>query len=322
MKNKAILFALFLLYSTVPTNSRGVGHHKHTNHCPDAENIVKFVVAKAMNETPGIGAGLIRLLFHDCFVGGCDGSVLLDPSDRNPEPEKMAAKNLGLRGFEVIDEAKRLLEIFCPHVVSCADILAFAARDAAEILNGIRYNVSAGRLDGKVSSAAEAEKNLPPPTFNLEELEDLFVTKKNLTTEDLVVLSGAHTIGRSHCSSFTKRLYPNIDPTLDLEFATSTLQPLCPPYANTDGVANLDYVTPVELDSQYYRNVLDRKTVFFSDWSLLTSNETRDLVVQYATKPGDWEADFAVSMAKLSTLDVITDRKKGEIRRCCRSVNY
>jgi peroxidase len=323
MKNKVLLFSFFLLYVTVPTNALGVGYYKHTQICPEAENIVKFVVARALNQYPGFGPGLIRLLFHDCFVRGCDGSVLLDPSPRNPQPEKLALKNIGLRGFEVIDEAKRLLEIFCPRVVSCSDILAFAARDASEILNGIRYNVTAGRLDGKVSSASEAEQNLPPPTFNREELEDLFVTKKNLTVEDLVVLSGAHTIGRSHCSSFTNRLYPNIDPTLDQDFAINTLRQQCPENANNvDGVVNLDHVTPVALDSQYYVNVLDRKTVFFSDWSLLTSNETRDLIVEYATKPGTWEADFAVSMPKLSNLDVITNPEEGEIRKCCRSVNY
>lgn len=66
----------------------------------------------------------------------------------------------------------------------------------------------------------------------------------------------------------------------------------------------------------------DLKTLFFSDWSLLTSDETKDLVNEYADIPGDWEAEFAVSMAKLSTLDVITDPQHGEIRKSCRAVNY
>jgi peroxidase len=253
---------------------------------------------------------------------GCDGSVLLDPSPENPQPEKLAPSNIGLAGFEVIDEAKRLLENFCPGVVSCADIIAFSARDASEILNGVKFNMTSGRLDGKVSCAIQAEENLPPPTFNREQLEDLFVTKKNLTVEDLVVLSGAHTIGVSHCSSLKNRVYPNIDPTLDQDYAINNLIKQCPEKANVDGVVNLDHVTPDALDSQYYINVLDRKTTFFSDISLLTSNETRSLVVEYATKPGTWEADFAVSMAKLSNLHVITNHKTGEIRKSCRAVNH
>ncbi|XP_078171484.1 peroxidase 2-like [Carex rostrata] len=320
MKNKVLLFSFFLLYATIPSNAQ---YYKHEGTCSksDAESIVKSVVVAALEEDRGVGAGLIRLLFHDCFVRGCDGSVLLDKSDRNPYPEKQAKNNIGLQGFEVIDKAKFLLEKRCPGVVSCADILAFAARDAVEFLNGIGYNVTAGRLDGKVSNASEADQNLPPPTYNRQQLEDLFVTKKGLTVEDLVVLSGAHTIGQSHCSSFTNRLYPNIDSTLDQDFANNTLRKQCPENACVDGVVNLDHVTPDALDSQYYTNVLDLKTVFFSDWSLLTSQETRDLVVQYATKPGDWEADFAVSMPKLSNLNLITNPEEGEIRKSCRAVN-
>ncbi len=62
---------------------------------------------------------------------GCDGSVLLE----GPDTEKTASPNLSLRGFEVVDEAKADLEAACPGVVSCADILAFGARDAVEMVS-------------------------------------------------------------------------------------------------------------------------------------------------------------------------------------------
>lgn len=61
---------------------------------------------------------------------GCDGSVLLDNSTAMVS-EKEARPNVNtLRGFGVIKEIKEALEKECCNTVSCADILAIAARDS------------------------------------------------------------------------------------------------------------------------------------------------------------------------------------------------
>ncbi|XP_078172165.1 peroxidase 2-like [Carex rostrata] len=295
-------------------------------NCYDAEKIVKDVVEYYVKKDPGLGAGLIRMFFHDCFVRklikGCDASILLDKYDPNTDTEKFAIpNNPSLRGFEVIDAAKEKLEKKYPGVVSCADIIAFAARDAVYFLSKrkISYKIPSGRLDGRISNKDEVLRALPAPFHNLTQQKTLYEAK-GISTADMVALLGAHSIGRSHCSSFTSRLYPKIDPTMDPGFA-SDLTKKCPQNAPFDGVVVQDFVTPNELDNEYYDNVKARKVLFFSDWSLLTSGETFALVTKFSKNPDFFAEKFAESMIKMGNIEVKTGTQ-GEIRKSCRVVNY
>lgn len=51
-------------------------------------------------------------------------------STSGEQPEKFGPPNLTLRGFDFIERIKSLLEAECPEVVSCADVIALATRDA------------------------------------------------------------------------------------------------------------------------------------------------------------------------------------------------
>uniref|UniRef100_A0ACD5ZG91 Uncharacterized protein n=1 Tax=Avena sativa TaxID=4498 RepID=A0ACD5ZG91_AVESA len=297
-----------------------VGYYK--KKCPAAEDIVKAVVGKALFQNPGLGAGIIRMAFHDCFVQGCDASVLLDPTAANPRPEKLSPPNFpSLRGFELIDEAKAALERYCPGVVSCADVIAFAARDSAFFLSSYRinYDIPSGRFDGSVSLETEALRFLPPPFFNLSQLVNSFKAK-NMNEDDLVVLSGAHSIGVSHCSSFTDRLPPNpSNMNVALSALLQTKCPLAPNFTNDPTVVQ-DIVTPDLMDNQYYKNLRKRNVLFRSDAELLASSLTSRKVLQNALFPEVWERKFARAMVKMSAIEIKT-ATNGEIRKNCRIVN-
>ncbi|CAN6206242.1 unnamed protein product [Urochloa humidicola] len=294
----------------------------YSNSCPHAEDIVREAVRNATSVNPGLGAGLIRMAFHDCFVQGCDGSVLIDPTPANPRPEKLGPPNFpSLRGFEVVDAAKDALEKACPGVVSCADVVQFAARDAAFFLSGYKvfYNLPAGRFDGRISFENETLAFLPPPFFNLSQLITSFQVK-GLDIDDLVVLSGSHTIGQSHCSSFSDRLStPPSDMDPGMAFVLKMVCPANPNFTNDPTVVQ-DYITPNALDNQYYKNVLNHKVLFKSDASLLTSTQTASKVAENANVPGMWESKFALAMVKLSLIEIKT-AANGEIRKNCHVVN-
>ncbi|KAF5194301.1 Peroxidase [Thalictrum thalictroides] len=88
-------------------------------------------------ENPALGAKLLRVHYHDCFVRGCDASILLDTVG-TVQSEKDARPNLSLSGFDVIDDIKTQLK-------------------------KPLWDVLTGRRDGTVSLASDVNGNLPSP---------------------------------------------------------------------------------------------------------------------------------------------------------------
>ncbi|RLN04102.1 peroxidase 40-like [Panicum miliaceum] len=308
--------------------SLGSGVYRAT--CPRAEEIVRAAVERAVAADPRMAASLLRLHFHDCFVNGCDGSVLLDDKPPFFVGEKTAVPNVNsIRGFEVIDAIKAELERECPETVSCADLLAIAARDSVVVSGGPSWEVEAGRKDSRTASLQGANTNLPAPTSGVATLVQKF-RNVGLSAEDMVALSGAHTIGKARCTSFSARISGAAAGAAsnDLTFLQS-LQQLCSGSTGS-ALAHLDLATPATFDNQYYINLLSGDGLLPSDQALASSPEgavpgtddddVASLVAAYAFDASVFFQDFAESMLRMGRL-APGGGGDGEVRVNCRVVN-
>ncbi|CAO2204682.1 unnamed protein product [Urochloa humidicola] len=315
---------LQLLLRSSFVHSQGLQIGFYDSYCPDAEDIVRSTVEQYYNKDATIAPGLLRLHFHDCFVQGCDGSVLISGSSS----ERSAPQNFGLRGFEVIDDAKSQLEAVCPGVVSCADILALAARDAVDLTGGPSWSVPLGRRDGRVSLASGANA-LPSPADPVSVQRQKFADQ-GLSDHDLVTLVGAHTIGQTDCQFFSYRLYNftatgNPDPTIS-QASLPQLRALCPPNGGDPSrrVA-LDRDTPGAFDVSFFKSVRDGSAVLESDQRLWSDAATQGAVGKYAGNVRGllglrFAYEFPKAVVRMGGVGVKTGGQ-GEIRRRCSRIN-
>ncbi|KAE8816143.1 Chitinase-like protein 1 [Hordeum vulgare] len=133
-------------------------------------------------------AGVLRLVFHDAGTfdisdksGGMNGSIIYE-ADR---PE-----NTGLsKSLKILRKAKEGIDQV--QQVSWADLIAVAGAEAVALCGGPEIPVRLGRLD---SSTADPTGKLPEETLDVVALKTSF-GKKGFSTQEMVVLSGAHTIG-------------------------------------------------------------------------------------------------------------------------------
>lgn len=179
-----------------------------------------------------------------------------------------------------------------------------------------------GRWDGKRSTATNVPPNIPRSNSTVDQLTKLFASK-GLTVEDLVVLSGSHTIGFSHCKSFVGRLYdfkgtkrpdPNINPKLLKE-----LRMYCPFSGRSSRAAlPLDATTPFAFDNGYYRGLGSSMGLLGSDQALFLDPRTKPIVLEMARDKQKFLKAFGDAMDKMGSIGVKRGRKHGEIRKDCR----
>ncbi|KAJ8765769.1 hypothetical protein K2173_014891 [Erythroxylum novogranatense] len=306
---------LLLALASVATTS-SLSPHYYDKVCPEALPTIKRVVKAAVARECRMGASILRLHFHDCFVNGCDASILLDSNPTIDSEKNSRANANSARGFEVIDQIKSEVDRICGRpVVSCADILAVAARDSVVLLGGPTWKVHLGRRDSTTASRTTADADIPSPFMDLPAQIENF-RRKGLDERDLVALSGGHTLGFAQCRVFRNRVHNenNIDP----EFA-SKLRQTCPVSGSDSNLSPLS-PKPASFDVDYFKDLMERQGLLHSDQALFNGGSTDGLVRTYSSNPRAFWADFARSMVKMGNITPLTGNE-GQIRLDCKRVN-
>ncbi|OVA17249.1 Plant peroxidase [Macleaya cordata] len=314
----AILTLTLLMMLFLGSSNAQLSTSYYSKSCKNVFSTVKSIVKSAISKEQRMGASILRMHFHDCFVNGCDASILLDDTSSFTGEKNAVPNRNSIRGYNVVDKIKSAVEKVCPGVVSCADILAIAARDSVVILGGPSWNVRLGRRDARTASQAAANTSIPPPTSSLANLISNF-RAQGLSTKDMVALSGCHTIGQARCTSFRSRVYN--DTNIESSFARQK-QSNCPRTSGSgdNNLAPLDIQTPTSFDNNYYKNLINQKALLHSDQQLFNGGSTDSQVKRYINNPSLFSADFAAAMIKMGNIKPLTG-SKGEIRKKCRSVN-
>nr|CAD1834861.1 unnamed protein product [Ananas comosus var. bracteatus] len=329
LKNFLVMFIVVIVLSSISlasvTNGGYLYPQFYDRTCPKAQEIVRSIVVKAHAQDPRMAASLLRLHFHDCFVKGCDASILLDNSGTIISEKRSNPNKNSVRGFEVVDEIKYALERECPETVSCADILALAARDSTVLTGGPSWEVPLGRRDSLGASLSGSNNNIPAPNNTLPTIITKFKLQ-HLDLVDLVALSGGHTIGDARCTSFRQRLYSQSgnglpDSTLSAGYAAE-LRARCPRSGGDQTLFFLDPLTPLAFDNLYFKSLLTGHGLLSSDELLVTqSAATRALVEKFAASNEAFFEQFAKSVVKMGNISPLTGPTKGEIRKHCRKIN-
>jgi peroxidase len=159
---------------------------------------------------------------------------------------------------------------------------------------GKPYHVPLGRLDSLEPASWSSVNEIPLHSFNVDQLIASF-SSRNLDERDLVVLSGAHTIGGARCTSIASR-FPE-----DTEFVRR-MRINCTNSDDANMLQDLDVTTPSELDNKYHQNLLNGTGVLTSDVQLLLNDATLGYVNNFADNEWHFWNQFANSMTKMGML--------------------
>ncbi|KAL3521999.1 hypothetical protein ACH5RR_014833 [Cinchona calisaya] len=192
-------------------------------------------------------------------------------------------RSFGMRNFRYIEDIKEAVERECPGVVSCAEILVLSARD------------------GIVAENHNESLNVVPDRF----------ASIGIDTPGLVALLGAHCVGRIHCMKLVHRLYPEVDPAFPTDHLEHMLKKYPDSIPDPKAVQHVrnDRGTPMKLDNNHYRNILDNKGLLLVDHQLPNDKRTKPHVKKMA-KNQDYFKELSRAITILSENNPLTGSKR------------
>ncbi|KAK6930287.1 hem peroxidase, partial [Dillenia turbinata] len=315
-----VLVTTFLATFQSGAEGEGLSYDFYAKSCPPLEDIVRATLQNIFLTDPTTPAALLRLMFHDCQVQGCDASILLDQGSGNLAPEMASSRNSAIQKREAINAIKTMTETACPGQVSCADIVILAAREAVSMSGGPLIRVPLGRRDSKISNYRLADASLPHPNTGVNDMLNIFA-KKGMTIEETVAILGAHTLGVTHCFNVLDRLNrmqggAGSSGDIDGGFLLF-LRLTCPPMSlisNTSFVANDPSM--FTFDNQYYAMAMGGRGVLRIDAEMASDPRTARIMSHFSMNQDAFFRAFSSAFVKLSTSGVLT-RNQGVIRRTC-----
>ncbi|CAI9108633.1 OLC1v1008286C1 [Oldenlandia corymbosa var. corymbosa] len=304
---------------TLPPEDELLDRHfykKPNGTCPNVDDFVRHQVTLFWMQDRSITAKLFKLLYADCMVNGCDASILLD--GKNTEKKSPLNAGLGEKIFILIDKIKTVVEQRCPGVVSCADILNLATRDAAHLGH---HHTQCSWEEGM--DLGQVLHGLTTLTFKfLGNSSELCYFERTRSAG-----SGAHTMGTTHCQYIRDRLYNfnntgKPDPKMDKSLL-KILRNQCPQTTTKGTNDPVVYLNPkngpkYEFTNNYYKGVKSYKAVLGIDQQQMWGNYS--FVDAYAKSFEAFRQEFALSISRMGGLKVLTGTN-GEIRKNCRVTN-
>ncbi|KAH0717038.1 hypothetical protein KY290_013591 [Solanum tuberosum] len=192
----------------------------------------------------------------------------------------------------LLDSTREMLE--CHDVVSCTDIIVLSGRDGIVALGGPYIPLKTGRRDGRRSRADILEQHLPSHNESISVVLERFANI-GINTPGAVALLVDPQLNPEHIPRILKKCPYSIPDTKAMQYVRN------------------DRGTPLKLDNNYYRYILDNKGLMLVDQQLAVDKRTR-LYVKKLAKSQDYFKEFARAITVLSENNPLTGTK-GEIRK-------